>query len=306
MPRGAVFFTGNAPPTVGSKKKKATSSTSSKSSTSASSSKGSSKTAAKTPIKKEAEEEIVVGEMDVGVGGAVLTETPEQSKKASRAIKTEEEAEEQETTTSTRKTSKFEPMVDTYDSDSSDEVQDAASNQISTIIMPTELPFPVAPLPIGVGASSIERSVMYACQRAGEQTNDADEPVLMESQKDAPLVSPFVDWRDARLRQEERDSWFLLQFPTRLPELKTTGASTIPDPVKSEEQGSESVVPDATQSMASEVTTPSTNTSRFDNALAEAPPGQLGKIVVYKSGKTELVMGGDNGIPEVRVSLMKR
>ena len=51
--------------------------------------------------------------------------------------------------------------------------------------------------------------------------------------------------------------------------------------------------------MPANVSTAATDTNCFDNALARAPAGRLGKIVVYKSGKTELVMGGENGAPEV-------
>lgn len=290
-PHGAVFFTGNAPPNVASKKKAA----SSKSAPSASSAaKGSKSRATKTVTKMESTEEIVVGEMDVGVGGAELVDTPEQTKKkASRPVKMEAEQE-----TTTRKTSStFESMVDTYDSDSSEEGQATAANQANVSIPPTELPFPVAPLPVGIGASSLdsERPVMYSFQQQQESKKEKNEPLLMEIQKDAPLVSPFVDWTDAKLRQDERDSWFIFQFPTRLPELKSTA---VPDAVTSDNPSS-SQTPDTVQSMPAGVATPSTVTSTFDNALSRAFPGRLGKIVVYKSGKTELVMGGDNGTPEV-------
>jgi hypothetical protein len=242
----------------------------------------------------ESTEEIVVGEMDVGVGGAELVDTPEQTKKkASRPVKMEAEQE----TTTLKTGSKFEPMVDTYDSDSSEEGQATTTNQANVSIPPTELPFPVAPLPVGIGASSLngERPAMYSFQQQQESEKKKNEPLLMEIQKDAPLVSPFVDWTDAKLRQDERDSWFIFQFPTRLPELKSTA---VPDAIPSDVPSS-SLKPDTVQSMPATVATPSTVTSSFDNALSRASPGRLGKIVVYKSGKTELVMGGDNGTPEV-------
>jgi hypothetical protein len=237
-------------------------------------------------------EEIVVGQLDVGIGGSELVEPPEEAeKKASRRMKGEEPE--------TRKTSKFEPLVDTYDSDSSEEELHTTGSHANTIVPPTELPFPVAPLPIGIGGGH-ERSVMYSCQEPQEIRNGKNEPVLMELQKDPSLVSPFVDWKDAKLRQEERDAWFLIQFPTRLPVMQSIGAA-VPDPIKSEEP---SLTPDTPQSMPMDVTTPSTNTKSFDNALCRAPAGRLGKIVVYKSGKTELVMGGDNGAPKVCIKVM--
>ena len=52
--------------------------------------------------------------------------------------------------------------------------------------------------------------------------------------------------------------------------------------------------------MTPDVVTPSTITTNFDNTLSKAPAGRLGRVVVYKSGKTVLVMGGDGGSPEVR------
>ena len=294
-PHGTVFFTGNAPPTVASKKEKSTPPSLKGTSTAKSS-----KTRTKGVAKKESIEEVVVGELDVGIGGShVVQPTVEETKKASLPVK----CEERETT---RKASKFEHMVDTYDSDSSEEEQHGgAMDQANVTLPPTELPFPVTPLPVGIGGAVDKRSIMYACQQPEESKHEKNESVLMELQKDAPVVSPFVDWKDAKLRQEERDSWFILQFPTRLPELQGTGTA-IPDPIKSEDpMVVSSLVPDATQSMPDSVSTPSTVNGTFDNSMARAPAGRLGKIVVYKSGKTELVMGDDDGSQEVNSRSMR-
>lgn len=217
----------------------------------------------------------------------------ETAKKPRRRVKSEEQEQK------SRKTSRFEPTMDTYDSDSSAEERLASSSQVIMSVPPTELPFPVAELPVGIGGAQ-ERPVLYSCQQSEEATTERNEPIKMELQKDAPLVSPFVDWKDAKLRQEERDSWFLVQMPTRLPELKSTGNAAVPDAVKSENPlVASSLTPDTAQSMPTNVATPATVTNGFDNALSGVTPGRLGKIVVYKSGKTELVMGGDNGSPEV-------
>ena len=290
-PHGAVFFTGNAPPTVAAKKNSST--TTSLSSTTSRGTKGT-QSKAKNVIKKETTEEIVVGQLDVGIGGSELVEPHQEEETEKKAIR-REKSEESETT---RKTSKFEPLVDTYDSDSSEEMYTAES-QANVTLPPTELPFPVASLPVGIGGGH-ERPIMYSCQEPQESRREQNEPILVELQKDDPLVSPFVDWKDAKLRQEERDSLFLIQFPTRIPAIQSTGVP-IPDPIKSEEP---SLTPDNAQSMPMDVTTPSTNTNNFDNALSRAPAGRLGKFVVYKSGKTELVMGGVNGASEVCVKVM--
>ena len=183
--------------------------------------------------------------------------------------------------------SKVEIMADTYDSDSSEETE---QNRFSTSVPPTELPFPVATLPVGVAGH--ERPVLYDCQRPQDSKSDKEEPLVMELQRDQPLVSPFVDERRWR---EEDDSWFLFQLPTRLPPLVAS-----PEPEKSDEIMADAASSSDAAVETPDVVTPSTITTHFDNALSQAPAGRLGKIVVYKSGKTVLRMGGDDGTPEVR------
>ena len=46
------------------------------------------------------------------------------------------------------------------------------------------------------------------------------------------------------------------------------------------------------------------NSQCFDNTLASAIPGRLGKLVVYKSGKTVLFLPGPDGsYPEIRMNV---
>lgn len=291
-PHGAVFFTGNAPPTVAGSKKKPQVSAASSSAKRGPATMGT-KASSKNLSKKESTGEIVIGQMDVGVGGEVANTAPveecDQIRASSRRVKSEE-------TVAETKTSKIQPTVDTYDSDSSEEESRATTNQPTMTVQPTELPFPVSLLPLGIGGGD-KRAAMYFCQESQSPNHEKNEPVLADIQQDAPIVSPFVDWNDATLRQEESSDMFLFQFPTRLPEIISAG-NAIPVPIKSEDPMS-SLTPDAAQSMSGTVSTQATDTNCFDNSIARAPAGRLGKIVVYKSGKTELIMGGENGAPEV-------
>ena len=285
-PHGAVFFTGNADTNTSVTKR---SSAASLSSTRAATTHGIS---LKPRVgRAEATEEFVVGELDSVIGSATNSVRPKEEPEDRVSIRTERVQHEEASKV------KFEPLVDTYDSDSSEEGR-CHTNQPSSSIPPTELPFPVAPLPVGIGG--YERSVLYSCQHPEEFKNEKSAPVLVELPRENPLVSPFCDWRDARLRNQEEDSWFIFQFPTRLPNLKSTGV-VVPDAVKSEEPLPVvlSLTPDTPQSTAVDVATPCTDTNCFDNSLSSAPAGRLGKIVVYKSGKTVLVMGGENDSPEV-------
>ena len=95
-----------------------------------------------------------------------------------------------------------------------------------------------------------------------------------------------------------KDEWFLLQLPTRLPPLKgssSAAAKQVSDPT--DEAGSSSV------SQAPQVSVAPVHENRFDNALATAVPGQLGKLVTYKSGRSELILEGPNGAPRIRMDL---
>lgn len=285
-PHGAVFFTGNADTNTSVTKR---SSAASLSSARGATTRG---IGSKPRVgRKEATEEFVVGELDVAIGSATISVEPKEKPEDRVSIRAERAEHEEASKV------KFEPLVDTYDSDSSEEAR-RHTNQPNSSVPPTELPFPVAPLPVGIGGH--ERPVLYSCQHPEKFENDKSAPVLEELSRDNPLVSPFCDWGDARLRKQEEDSWFIFQFPTRLPNLKSTGA-VVPDSVKSEEPLPvvSSVSPDTPQSTAVDVATPCTDTNGFDNSMSSAPAGRLGKIVVYKSGKTVLVMGGENGSPEV-------
>jgi hypothetical protein len=240
---------------------------------------------------KETTEEFVVGELDVAIGSGAVVKKEEGEDEDRVRTRVERSEQDQDSIRV-----KFEPLVDTYDSDSSEEDRRHA-NRPAMSDAPTSLPFPVAPLPVGIGGH--DRSVLYSCQQREECENEQKEPVLIEIQRDDPLVSPFCDRNNSTSHKQEEDSWFIFQFPTRLPPLKSI---VVPDTVQSNEPVPvvSAVTPDIPESSAADVATPCTDTHSFDNTLLSTPAGRLGKIVVYKSGRTVLLMGGENGSPQVR------
>jgi hypothetical protein len=184
-----------------------------------------------------------------------------------------------------------------YDSDSSEEEERNKRRVRHTTVKPVELPFPVVELPLGVGAKG--RPVMYDLPQTKPISSDPSlEKNDVASESD---VSPFVDLIQKESLEWEQDSWFLVQLPTRLPPLQQQNVPAGPAP------GSETDEPPSTEEvtsagpivnpdlMISEVVTPPVGLTSFDNALVNAVPGRLGKLVVYKSGKTVLVMEGPDG-----------
>jgi hypothetical protein len=102
----------------------------------------------------------------------------------------------------------------------------------------------------------------------------------------APLCSPFTSDRNDR-----ESPWFLVQLPTRLPPV------VIP-PSKDESQAldHENATPMGDVEGLAVAVSPVTR--NFDNALASAPPGRLGRIRIHRSGKAELIF--DSAEPQSR------
>ena len=141
-------------------------------------------------------------------------------------------------------------------------------------------------------------------------TKPKEENILGQATATAP--SPFVDIKDERAMKWEENGWFLVQLPTRLPKTvkdespepesadsdsaHLAGATAAPDAVTSNQPTLTSA---AAELATTQVTLPPVQTDRFDNNLTTAVPGRLGKIIVYKSGKTVLVLEGPSGKPKV-------
>jgi hypothetical protein len=210
-----------------------------------------------------------------------------------------------------------------YDSDSSVEAETVRRRKNhggeaggSGAIPPTQLPFPIAPY----------QQAMYDCQeeRYDEEKKmsdgDAAATGVNASSKlsDPPLLSPFCDLSSVseELKQLEKNSWFLMKFPTRLPLLDTSSSSMLASKKKAAhvkaEPFDENGDPDAVGSSNVDASTggetsfmasPSVSSSGplgYDDTLKDTAPGKYGRIVVRRSGKTELIIGGGDGRPKVR------
>ena len=205
-----------------------------------------------------------------------------------------------------------------YDSDSSQEERRRKKTK-EIGIRPIQLPFPL-------GSHQLP---MYACQEDVEEKKDGIEGVLSSVAAtqlvDPEVTPPFLDWSSPYTRDDmkfaERDSWFLMKFPTRLPHMDdgslVGGArkQTAQNPsdraiVNSEfnEDGLEIV--GSNTEVVGDVSNASTasgiggvvgagSSIGYDNTFKDIAPGRYGKIVVRKSGRTELVIGGQDGEPEV-------
>ena len=210
-----------------------------------------------------------------------------------------------------------------YDSDSSVEERRArrrGNGNIGGGLRPTQLPFPLAP----------HQQTMYDCQQEstyGEEKKMSDTDTaataaassaisLSSKLSDPPLQSPFLDLDSVsdELKQMESNSWYLMKFPTRLPHLDNGSSSSNASKKKvnaiKREINEESVRPDNTVSSSNvdisvgsgEVGGSLTSSPQgYDDTLKDAAAGRYGRIVVRKSGKTELVIGGNDNGPEVRL-----
>jgi hypothetical protein len=179
-----------------------------------------------------------------------------------------------------------------YDTDSSEEEESRRKKNAKDFIMPPlELPLK------DTYAQSSETE-----KPKTRQAGDYPEPVTSEPKSSttetdgATQPSPF-----ARLAEGEtlsqKDDWFLVQLPTRLPPLRKKVDETVTAmQVDGEEEERKQVTTTEEPASAySEVVTHPVAPGGFDNALLSAAPGRIGKMVVYKSGRTVLVMEGADG-----------
>lgn len=268
LPRGQVFFTGTPATTT-------TSTTSSRGTTSTSIAIGGKNkgTAIKSrhqikigTMKNETETEVIVGELDVGVGAhhqldgsttSILERDNDDDERNNKPFMSDNQQNDNHFS-----------IAETYDSDSSLEDDLGRDN----VLRPTQLPFPVPVMPLGIGASSEKRPALYQCQ-------ELHEAVIESGINDTVPASPFCDSFHAQALRQEQESWFLFQFPTRLPISSITPEGTVSSELP---LGSSDPV----------VSNPALIESAFDNSLKNG--GKLGTIKVYTSGKTVLDMG--NGL----------
>ena len=218
-----------------------------------------------------------------------------------------------------------------YDSDSSREEQRGQRLKSNTI-QPVQLPFPMPELPVGVGQS--ERPVGYeppissGKQKKAESNNSSMELEDTDEEDDddvkvgiepvpvaaLSLASPFVDVHRKQDLIWEQNNWFLVQLPTRLPKLKQnmteTQSSQMGDDedelMEEHEDGNDDRTDEivgGAQSITLAETAVKPVFDSFDNILSQTAPGRIGKMKVYKSGKTVLVLDSQDGQKEVSLNV---
>mmetsp|Transcript_5223 Transcript_5223/g.10174 ORF Transcript_5223/g.10174 Transcript_5223/m.10174 type:complete len:506 (+) Transcript_5223:133-1650(+) len=211
-----------------------------------------------------------------------------------------------------------------YDSDSSAEERKSRRRKMQGgngdfRMPPSQLPFPI----------SSNQTSMYDCQEVTDddekKMSDADAQAAVTTTtvklSDPPFHSPFLDLESVseELKQIETSSWFVMKFPTRLPHLDTSSSSAsaavaiesdlteesgaVPDAAKS----SNNITADGVGSMASSAPSSSLPSESgqmgYDDTLKDSAPGRYGRIEIRRSGKTELVLGGGDLGPEVRMPI---
>ncbi|KAL3806098.1 hypothetical protein ACHAXA_001393 [Cyclostephanos tholiformis] len=187
-------------------------------------------------------------------------------------------------------------------------------------MLPTQLPFP----------SSSHRRTMYDCQEEFYPEPHATSSSLglaatasPSKMSDPPLQSPFFDLTSASDESDNKaeaknDSWFLMKFPTRLPLMDASSSSLNASNrraarIKSEfldegdnladfvESGSHADTSAALEAGSLGSATASSGPLGYDDTLKDALAGRYGKIVIRRSGKTELIIGGGGDGHEVRL-----
>jgi hypothetical protein len=215
----------------------------------------------------------------------------------------------------------------TYDSDSS---TDGDAKRASLILnerkrkdgtsripmLPQQLPFPPTRK-----SGSDEIEYMYKSQMTNSEADKNQGSSEISS--DPPLRAPFIDLQQATTeqRKEEQLSWMVFKFPTRLPRLAPN--CTLAGKVTKTEPTLDALTPDiissgidlgdiatpedilsATPSPAMPVTSTDQAAVGYDDTLKDATAGRYGKIVVHKSGKAYLIVGGDDSkTPQVKMLL---
>lgn len=214
-----------------------------------------------------------------------------------------------------------EPVLDqsayTYESDSSgdgeskriaqshgDKARGRKGRKTNVILQPQQLPIPP---PKQIGTPNWK--ILYESQKGA----NAEEGTLIDTcNEDPPIEAPFLDMKISTPEEEneERNAWMIFKFPTRLPRLDPASilSETKNDGAEVDDDENDANMPDAPGS--GEGTGPSpggeknVSSTGFDDTLKDAAAGRYGKIVVHKSGKAYLVVGGtDSKTPPVRMRL---
>ena len=245
--------------------------------------------------------EEVVGQLETGIGattdgGRASSADGPQSSQAASAMDYDRKEEGGNEAAAVKGSFAFDAFM--YDSDSSREEDREFNQQRKPMtIRPLELPFPSQPLPLGVGCSS--RPVAYESVTSYSEANAKGVVGTIHQELPEPIMSPFVDASDRQKLAWEQDSWFLVQLPTRLPPLQPTITNHPPTVLSSDNvmeehtETNESTIRPTTP--FSDVVTPPVTSKTHDHVLTGTAPGRIGKMIVYKSGRTVLRMEGPEG-----------
>jgi hypothetical protein len=300
IPQGTVFFTG------GEKKTAASAKGSSSSKTSITPGTSQSKTASKSKYGKSPNDvstEEVVGQLETAIGGTGRAKKNSILERDSGRDYEDDDGPMENVSEAINLNLTAGCL---YDSDSSDDRSTRKPRNFTPMISPLELPFPEKPLPIGVG--SLSRRESYDVPTVGKPDSANSTMIdFNDNTNDSKSASPFVALHKANDVAEENNSWFLVQLPTRLPPMQKNFTSSETGTVEDDEMGNaednENVADSAPSSSdvnnamnnISEVIVPPVTTGSFDNGLDKIAAGRIGKMLVYKSGKTVLVMDGPDG-----------
>jgi hypothetical protein len=227
-------------------------------------------------------QEEVVGFMEEGVGSSGVDAAKAKERSSARKYDDSNNttvANNNDPSSSTRQKSASAMDRYMYDSDSSD---DEARPAQSKFLQPIQLPIPRAVEPPEIVTSSIGATDrIFPGVVASSSIVRISKPVL---HKEAPL---FAATHNAGALRKETDSFFLCQLPTRLVPFESAGDDDTTNVAE--------IAIDQEPEPVSRVFIPSVHEESFDNVLSKAEPGRLGKMLVYKSGKTVLELTGPSG-----------
>ena len=196
----------------------------------------------------------------------------------------------------------FDTTVPTYDSDSSEDEEIKISmprgnDRLHPHQLPSDLPEPLIQTNI--------TAPMYKCQIENNLNEESLAKFSITENGDIPLRAPFLH-EEAPLegKVKESNSWMLFKFPTRIPNLKSGNLRENKTGVKVEDaEGDSFQLESFSESVDDTKTNNETSSSiTFDDTFKNTRAGKYGKIIMYKSGKTFLVLGEDENQIKMQIS----
>lgn len=169
-------------------------------------------------------------------------------------------------------------------------------------------PDDVAPM-IGTGLHYYESDSSAEAEPTTQVAHPETVPITLPHQESGRGDSSQSTLSDKIKDQGDRGEWFLVQLPTRLPKVTPPMTSHVKTEAGGDDKGAaadetnnptDESIPGGAGMQTALVATKPILESSFDNSLTKAKAGRFGKIRIYKSGRSELVLS--NG---VRLNLME-